>query len=373
MKIILGITGSIACYKGILISREIFKRGLSQKVILTNSTLKFIRPLIFKALSNSEVYTQKDFFNSNLHIEISRWGDLLLVAPASANFISKFANGIADNLLLSVAISFNKRIILAPAMHDEMWKNKFLRENVEKLMKSGIEIIGPTYGELSSGDFGEGRMLEVNEIIDYIFKNSKKVLLVYGRTEEPIDDVRVITNRSSGKIGYFIHKALESNGIYHDVVVCGSIENVPEKNFIRVYKTEELLNFLKENIKNYDVLIIPAAISDFVSDRISGKVHRKNGNFYLNLKPNIDVLKEIKNLKGNRVYIGFALEEEKGIEENAKIKITEKNLDFIVANTLDSISSEKMTGFIMDKNFKKIFEFKDLDKFEVAKKIVSLI
>ena len=215
MKIILGVTGSVACYKGVLISREFFKRGLKQKVILTNSALKFIRPLIFKALSNAEVYTQKDFFNSNLHIEISKWGDLLLVAPASANFISKLANGIADNLLLSVAISFNKRIILAPAMHDEMWKNKFLRENVEKLMKGGIEIIGPVYGELSGGDFGEGRMLEVNEIIDYIFKNTKKVLLVYGRTEEPIDDVRVITNRSSGKIGYFIHKALESNGILY--------------------------------------------------------------------------------------------------------------------------------------------------------------
>ncbi|MEO0143745.1 MAG: bifunctional phosphopantothenoylcysteine decarboxylase/phosphopantothenate--cysteine ligase CoaBC [candidate division WOR-3 bacterium] len=373
MKIILGITGSIASYKGLLLSRELFKRGIKQKVILTHSALKFIRPLSFKAITDAEVYTPKHFFKSNLHIEIARWGDILLVSPASANFISKFANGIADNLLLAIAISFKGRIILAPAMHDEMWKNTFIKENVEKLRRNGIEILNPVYGQLASGELGEGRMVEVEDILNYLFSKKKNVLLVYGRTEEKIDDVRVITNRSSGRMGYLIHKALESNGINHDIIVCGSVDFLPDKNFIKVYNTQELLETLKKNIKNYDVLIMPVAISDFISDKIEGKLHRKYGNVKITLKPNIDVLKEISKLKENKIFIGFALEDESKIEENTKEKLKEKNLDFIVANTLESMNSENITGFIMDKNLNKVFEFKNLDKFEVAKKIVELI
>ncbi len=373
MRIILGITGSIACYKGLLISRELFKRKIKQKVILTHSALEFIRPLSFKAITDADVYTPDDFFNSNLHIEIARWGDILLVAPASANFISKFANGISDSLLLSVAIAFNKRIILAPAMHDEMWRNKFVKENVEKLIRNGIEIIGPVYGELSRGEFGEGRMIEVDDILNYLFSNNKKALLVYGRTEEQIDDIRIITNRSSGRMGYLIHKALESKGIYHDIIVCGSVDFLPDKDYIKVFNTSELLNVLKNKIENYDVLIMPAAISDFITDKIKGKLHRNQGNLKLELKPNVDVFDEISKMKGNKIFIGFALEEENNIEKNVRDKIKEKNLDYIVANTIESMHSENITGFIMDRNYNKIYEFKDVDKFEVAKKIVELI
>jgi len=373
VKIILGITGSIASYKALLLSRELFKRGIKQKIILTNSALKFIKPLAFKSITDAEVYTSKHFFKSNLHIEIARWGDVLIIAPATANFISKFSNGISDSLLLATAIAFNKRIIIVPAMHDEMWNNKFIKENVEKLIKNGIEILGPVYGQLSSGEYGEGRMVEVNEILDYLFKSSKKVLLVYGRTEEKIDDVRVITNRSSGRMGYLIHKALESNGIYHDIIVCGSVDFFPDKNFIRVYETRELLDILNKIIKNYDVLIMPVAISDFVSDRVEGKIHRRNGNLKLNLKPNIDVLSEISKFKENRIFIGFALESENELETNAIRKIKEKNLDYIIANTIESMNNKNITGFIMNKNLEKIFIFKDIDKFELAKKIVEII
>ncbi len=373
MRIILGITGSIACYKGLLLARELFKKGLRQKIILTYSALKFIKPLSFKAITNAVVYTPKDFFNSNLHIEIARWGDVLLVAPASASFISKFANGISDSLLLSVTIAFNKRIILAPAMHDEMWKNKFLRENVEKLIKNGIEIVGPVFGELSGGELGEGRMVEVDEIINYLLSNTKRVLLVYGRTEEPIDDIRVITNRSSGRMGYLIHKALESRGIYHDIIVCGSVDFIPDKAYIRVFNTSELLNILKNKIENYNVLIMPVAISDFITNRIEGKLHRKDGNLKLEFKPNVDVFGEISKMKGDKIFIGFALEEESEIEKNAIYKIKEKKLDYVIANTIKSMGSRNITGFIMDKNFNKIYEFKDTDKFEVAKKIAELI
>ncbi|MEO0202851.1 MAG: bifunctional phosphopantothenoylcysteine decarboxylase/phosphopantothenate--cysteine ligase CoaBC [candidate division WOR-3 bacterium] len=374
MKIILGITGSIASYKGILISRELFKRGVKQKIILTYSALKFLRTLSFKAITDAEIYTPKDFFNSNLHIEIARWGDILLVSPASANFISKLANGIADNLLLSIAISFKGRIILAPAMHDEMWKNIFIRENIEKLRRNGIEILNPIYGQLASGEFGEGRMVEVEDILNYLFsKNKRSVLLVYGRTEEKIDDVRVITNRSSGRMGYLIHKVLESEGIKHDIIVCGSVEFLPDKEYTRVYTTEELLYELKNKLKNHDVLIMPAAISDFTSDKLEGKLHRSKGNINLTLKPNIDVFKEISEMKENRLFIGFALESKDEMEKSAKEKIIQKNLDFVIANTLESMNTKKITGFIMDKNFNKVFEFENLDKFEVAKKIVSLI
>lgn len=373
MKVILGITGSIASYKGLLFSRELYKKGIKQKVILTYSALKFIRPLSFRSITDADVYTPKDFFNSNLHIEIARWGDILIVMPASANFISKFANGIADSLLLSVSIAFNKRIIIVPAMHEEMWDNRFLRENIEKLKMHGIEVLGPTYGMLSSGEYGMGRMVEVNEVLDYLFKDTKKVLLIYGRTEEPIDDVRVITNRSSGRMGYLIHLALESKGIYHDIVVCGNVEFVPRRKYLKIYRTVELLNFIKENIKKYDVLIMPVAISDFVVNKKEGKIHRKEGSINIELKPNIDVLAELSKFKNNTMFIGFSLESKENLEVSSINKIKEKHLDYVIANTTESIDSESITGFIMDKNFNKIFEFENLPKFELAKKIVDLL
>ncbi|MCS7245522.1 MAG: bifunctional phosphopantothenoylcysteine decarboxylase/phosphopantothenate--cysteine ligase CoaBC [candidate division WOR-3 bacterium] len=373
MRVVLGITGSIAAYKGLIFSRELYKRGIKQKVILTYSALKFIKPLSFKSITDADVYTPKDFFNSNLHIEIARWGDVLIVLPASANFISKLANGIADSLLLSVSIAFNKRIIIVPAMHEEMWDNRFLRENIEKLRMHGVEILGPTYGMLSSGEYGMGRMVEIDEVLDYLFRETKKVLLIYGRTEEPIDDVRVITNRSSGRMGYLIHLALENKGIYHDIVVCGNVEFVPKRQYVKIYKTIELLNFIKESITKYDVLIMPVAISDFVVNKKEGKLHRKEGSINLELKPNIDVLAELSKFKNSTIFIGFSLESRENLEVSSANKIKEKNLDYVVANTIESIDSENITGFIMDKNFNKIFEFENLDKFELAKKIVNLI
>ncbi len=372
MNVILGVTGSVAVFKSIILSRLLFKEGFNQKVILTQGALNFVKPLAYSSLTGADVYTDEDFFKANTHIDIAKWGDVLLVAPATANFISKLALGIADNLLLSVALAFSGRIIIAPAMHTEMWENPSVKENVEKLRERGVEILDPVVGELSSGDFGKGRMVEPEAIVSYLKRDTPKVLLVYGRTEEDIDDVRVITNRSSGRMGYEIHKALQSKGIPHRNVVVGCVRYFPE-NFVHLRTTKELLEYLKKNIPSFDVLIMLCAVSDFVPYKHEGKLDRRKGNISIELAPNVDVLRSLSSLKGNRLFVGFALERESNLLDRAYSKLKEKGLDLIVANTLSSMGSESISGMLIDSNGRIIMEFRKEPKSRFARKLVEYI
>ena len=376
MRILLGVTGSAAAYKSIIISRLLYKRGIEHRVVLTPSALQFIRPLSFTGVSGVQVFTDGDFFQRNLHIELARWADVLLVAPATANFISKMALGIADNLLLSIAIAFEKRVVLAPAMHTEMWRYPSLQENIRKLIHMGVEFVGPEEGELASGDVGMGRMTEPEEIVERILSkiSNRKVLLVYGRTEEDVDDVRVITNRSSGRMGFEIHRALSRRGIYHEVIVAGCVDYLPSGIKVhRVRRTSELLDSIRNMIESFHVLIMAAAVSDFLPDKSKGKLDRRRGEISITLRPNVDVLREILPLKGNRIFVGFALEDEENLRRRAMEKLREKGLDFIVANSLRAMGSKSSTGMILSRDGRVIYRFENESKSTVANRLVDLI
>ncbi len=375
MRVLLGVTGSVAAYKSIIISRLLYKRGVEHKVVMTPSALNFIAPLSFTGSTGVEVYTDEDFFERNLHIELARWGDVLVVAPATMNFISKFALGIADNLLLATASAFQRRILMAPAMHTEMWNFRPFQENLRRLVDMGIEIVGPEEGELASGDVGLGRMSEPEVIVERLLSGGgRRVLLVYGRTEEDMDDVRVITNRSSGRMGYEIHRALKSRGVSHTVVVAGCVDYLPSGvRVVKVRRTKELLEALPTLLEEHDVLVMAAAVSDFLPEKVEGKMDRRKGVVEVRLKPNVDVLGSLREMKGDRLFVGFALEEKENLERRAIEKMREKGLDLVVANVLDTMGSGTFTGKIISSSGEVMARFDGAPKSEVARKLVDII
>jgi phosphopantothenoylcysteine decarboxylase/phosphopantothenate--cysteine ligase len=373
LRILIGVTGSIAAHKSLLLCRELYKRGHELKVILSKASLNFIKPLPFKELCCAEVFTDKDFFNGNTHINLSRWADLFMVVPATYNVIGKVANGIADDLLTSVCASYPFPITFVPAMHTEMWKNPILKENVEKLKKFGHIVLPTVEGELASGDYGEGRMLEVEDLVKYVedigklreFWRGKRVVITYGGTVEKIDEVRVITNLSSGKMGIALANFLKSLGSFVIAVGCGNIERASSDIFYRVFSVEELYNTLKD--LDYDYLFMAAAVSDFKVDPSKGKIKRE-GKMTLELLPTRDVVAEISRNKKGKI-VGFALEEENKLLEDAKRKLEEKNLDYIVANPIKVIGSDDTEVMLISRD--GVLGKFEGSKWEVARKIIE--
>jgi phosphopantothenoylcysteine decarboxylase/phosphopantothenate--cysteine ligase, prokaryotic len=315
----------------------------------------------------------KIFFKGNTHINLSRWAELFLIVPATYNIIGKVANGIADDLLTSVCASYPFQIIFVPAMHTEMWRNPILKENIEKLRKFGHIVLPTVEGDLASGDYGEGRMLEVDDLVNYIedigklgnFWRGKRVVITYGGTLEKIDDVRVITNLSSGKMGIALATFLKSLGSFVIAVGCGNVERASSDVFYRVSSVDELYEILKD--LDYDYLFMAAAVSDFKVDHLKGKVKRE-GNITLNLVPTMDVLAEISRKKRGKI-VGFALEEEEKLFDEAKRKLEEKNLDYIVANPIRVIGSDETEVVLLSKD--GILGKFSGSKWEVARKIVE--
>jgi len=380
MKVILGISGSIAAYKAANIGRLLKKRGADIRIILTNGAQKFVSPLLFKSLLECGVYTEDEYwdYKGGLHIQLAQWGDVLLIAPATLNTISKLAQGIADNLLTSTAAAFKGPVVLAPAMHTEMWNNPILQQNIKKLLQmSNFYLSGPGEGELASGDKGIGRLLEEEFIVEdtvaalkgFPLKN-KKILLTYGRTEEYIDDVRVITNRSSGLMGISLAKKVkEMGGQLTQVVGETSYPPYGRDRIIRVKTTQEMLEVLEREIENHDILIMAAAVSDYAPyTKIRGKI-KKTNELTLHLKENPDILKHLSNYKGKRLFIGFALEAD-NIIENARAKLNEKSLDIIVANSIGSMGSSRTSGYIISSTGVEV-SFLDMDKDSLAEKILE--
>jgi len=373
LRILIGVTGSIAAHKSLFLCRELYKRGYELKVILSKGSLNFLKPLPFKELCGAEVFTDKDFFKGNTHINLSRWAELFLIVPATYNIIGKVANGIADDLLTSVCASYPFQIIFVPAMHTEMWRNPILKENIEKLRKFGHIVLPTVEGDLASGDYGEGRMLEVDDLVNYIedigklgnFWRGKRVVITYGGTLEKIDDVRVITNLSSGKMGIALATFLKSLGSFVIAVGCGNVERASSDVFYRVSSVDELYEILKD--LDYDYLFMAAAVSDFKVDHLKGKVKRE-GNITLNLVPTMDVLAEISRKKRGKI-VGFALEEEEKLFDEAKRKLEEKNLDYIVANPIRVIGSDETEVVLLSKD--GILGKFSGSKWEVARKIVE--
>ena len=379
-KILYIICGGISAYKSLETIRLFKKNGAKIKTILTNSAKEFITPLSVASLSQGKVYS--DLFSVENetemdHIALSRWADVILIAPATANTISKLAQGTTDDLASTVVLASNKEIYLAPAMNVRMWEHESTKHNLKKLISYGYKLIGPEVGEMACGEYGEGKMSEPdkisNEINNYFLnlkKNKKlKALVTAGPTNEYIDPVRFITNKSSGKQGYEIAKSLSKKGF--DTTLISGPTNLKIDHDVKLIEVETANEMFMETQKNLpaDVAVFSAAVADFkVNKKYKNKI-KKQDSLNLNLEKNVDILSYVSNHNSMRpeLVIGFAAETD-NVENNAEKKLNNKNCDWIVANDV----SNKKIGFSSDFNEVTIY-YKDKDKEKLSYKKKSEI
>jgi len=381
-KIILGITGGIAAYKAAELTRLLVKDDFDVQVVMTESANQFITPLTFQALSGKEVLTslwKSNTSNGMSHIELSRNYDLIVIAPASANFLAKLTHGFADDLLSSLCLARNCPIAVAPAMNVHMWTNQATQRNVSQLQQDGVIFFGPDSGEQACGDIGLGRMLDTEELfrsiknhfIPKLFKG-KKILMTSGGTIEMIDDVRGITNISSGKMGAAIANTAESMGAKVTLITSNHKDYLKNIHAIYVSDAQSMHDAVLKHISDQDIFISVAAVSDFKpKEKLNGKLKKDTASMNLQLEPTIDILKEV-GLSKNKIFkVGFAAESENLIE-NAKKKLRTKNLDLIVANLIqESMGLEDTKVSIIDKN--TVIDLPKSNKMETAKVILEEI
>ena len=387
-KVLLIITGGIAAYKSLELIRLLKKKGSFIKTILSKNAHKFVTPLSVASLSQEKVYS--DLFDPSSeaemdHISLSRWADIILIAPATANTLSKISNASADDLASTVLLAANKEFFIAPAMNVRMWENKSNKKNVNILKNMGHEFIGPDIGDMACGEYGEGKMTEPSEIIKYLEakinelkkNNGLKALVTAGPTKEFIDPVRYITNRSSGKQGYEIANSLKRSG-FNTTLISGptQIDPIKDINTININSATEMFDAVIENLP-VDVAIFSAAVADFKVKDVSKTKIKNKENYSLSLEKNIDILKHVSNHNSLRpkLVLGFSAETN-DIIENSQKKISEKNCDWLIANDV----SNKEIGFDSDFNEVSIFykngEIENISKdkkFVIANKIVKKI
>ncbi len=390
-KILLGITAGIAAYKTASLVRLFIKSGAEVKVIMTPASKDFITPLTLSTLSKNPVHStfyDKEDENElwNNHVDLGLWADVFLVAPATANTLSKMANGTCNNLLLATYLSAKCPVYFAPAMDLDMYIHPSTKTSLDKLQSFGNVMIPATSGELASGLVGEGRMAEPEDIVSFIEKDvhaklplrGKKVLITAGPTYEAIDPVRFIGNHSSGKMGFEVAKTAANLGA-EVFLVSGPSSQKVNHSFIQridVKSAEEMYNVCHKVYKTVDVAILSAAVADYKPKNIATqKIKKKDASLTIELSPTKDILKSLGEIKTNQFLVGFALETNNEVE-NAKKKIKSKNLDLIVLNSLQ----DKGAGFagdtnkitIIDADFsQQVFELKS--KKEVSKDIINEI
>ena len=379
-KVLLIICGGIAAYKSLELIRILRKNNNKIKTVLTKSGKEFVTPLSITSLSNEKVYTDIfDYKNESEidHISLSRWADVILIAPATANTISKISNGLADDLASTLVLASNKKIFIAPAMNVRMWEHKTNKENIKRLNEFGYGFIGPEIGDMACGEYGEGKMSEPEKIFDSLdkyFKNiednkRKKVLVTAGPTRENIDPVRFISNYSSGKQGYEIARAFSENGFETTLITGPTNLKIPENvRCIKVISGDQMLN---ETIKNLpvDIAVFTAAVSDFKIKSYSDNKIKKTENLKLSLEKNIDILSYVSkhNSLRPKIVIGFSAETN-DLEINSLKKLNSKNCDWIIANDV----SKKDIGFNADDNEVSIF-YKNKSSEKISKTSKSLI
>ena len=388
-NILIGISGGIAAYKIPFLVRLLVKLKCSVRIVMTPTAKDFVSPLTLSTLSKNEVlssFTKEDKDNPvwNDHVEIAKWSDIMIIAPASANTISSMANAKCENLLLATFLSCSSPVFVAPAMDLDMYKNKSNKQNLKKLTKCGYQVLPVGTGSLASGLEGEGRMLEPEQILEFIESeivntlplNGKKVLITAGPTYEKIDPVRFIGNNSSGKMGYYLAKNAQKLGA--DVKLVIGPTNIEMEldgiDSIRIESSDEMFNVIKKNYKKSDIIISAAAISDFKPKSIRKNKIKKNKKIEsIEVEPTIDILSYIGKNKTNQYLVGFALETENYIN-NAKKKLKNKNLDAIILNTISNFSpisnDENKITFISSDNE---IEYEKKSKDDVSKDIFEEI
>lgn len=384
-NILIGITGGIAAYKICSLIRLYKKAGANVRVVVTPSALNFVTKLTLQTLSNNEVYVENfqiDEFKPE-HISLCDESDIFVIAPATANTISKIANGICDNLLLSTACAFTKPILLAPAMNTGMWNNNFVQENITKLHNNGYHILNPETGFLACGTNGTGRMVEVEDIFEKTSQilskkqilKGKKILITAGGTKEKIDPVRYISNCSSGKMGIALADCAYDMGAEVTLVSTFGAEK-PYKNVV-TESAQEMGNAVISELFEQDCVIMAAAVADYRIKNYSEQKIKKcaDDNITLELTKNPDILKEISAIDCKAKIVGFCAESE-NLLKNAKIKIQNKGCDYLVANDISrkdiGFSSDMNEVYILDKNL-KISHIERDTKLNIAKQILEKI
>jgi len=346
-RILLGLTGGVAAYKAAELTRQFIKAGADVRVVMTEAATRFIGPVTMQALSGQAVFT--DLWDARIadnmaHIELSRDRDLMLIAPASTDFMGKVANGLADDLLSTLCIARRCPLLVAPAMNVEMWSNAAMQRNVKTLITDGVTILGPGTGEQACGETGMGRMLEPEQIfeavVDFVAAQSgpkslkgKKVLLTAGPTFEPIDPVRGITNQSSGKMGYAVAQAAAEAGAKVTLISGPTALAVPAGVArIDVQSARDMHAAVMARAKKNDIFIAVAAVADYhVVDAKTQKIKRGDGGLQLELAPNPDILAAVAKLPKAPFCVGFAAETEK-LREYAQAKRKKKNIPLLAAN-----------------------------------------
>jgi len=389
-KILLIICGGISAYKSLELIRLLKKKDVEVKTILTKSAKEFVTPLSVASLSQGKVYD--DLFNTENetemdHISLSRWADIVLVVPTTANTISKLSTGSSDDLASTVILASNKEIFLVPAMNVRMWEHPSTKQNLNKLKSYGYKIIGPEIGDMACGEFGEGKMTEPKDIFQVIEtyfgvlnKNQKlKALVTAGPTNEYIDPVRFITNKSSGKQGYALAKSFAKRG-FQTTLISGptNLQIDSNINLIKVETADEMYKATQENLPA-DVAIFSAAVADFKVKKRKNEKMKKQEYLNLALEKNIDILNYVSkhNSLRPKLVIGFAAETN-NIQENAQKKLVEKNCDWIIANDVSNNSIgfdsdfNEVSIFYKDKNFKNE-KLTIKKKYEISEEIVDRV
>ncbi|MBI5199625.1 MAG: bifunctional phosphopantothenoylcysteine decarboxylase/phosphopantothenate--cysteine ligase CoaBC [Nitrospirae bacterium] len=382
-RILLGITGSIAAYKTIDLIRRLIDLGAEITVTMTRSAQTFITPLTLETVSRKKVFT--DLTQEPLsHITLLENNDLFLIAPATANIIGKMASGIADDLMSTLLMASPIPVLMVPAMNNWMYENPILQRNKEILEEKGIEVLEPELGDLACGHKGIGRFPETEKIIKKVIEILKKkedlrgetVLITAGPTREPIDPVRFVSNRSSGKMGYSLARVAWRRGA-EVTLISGPTTLKPPfgVNYISVERTEEMMKKVISSFENATIGIMAAAVADWSPEVSPHKIKKNGGTLTLRMKENPDILKKMGDRKGKRILVGFAAETDNAVE-NGKKKLIEKNLDMVVVNDL----RDEGAGFDVDTNKVTMIDRKGrvselplMSKIEVADRIIDKV
>uniref|UniRef100_A0A7V5K1F7 Coenzyme A biosynthesis bifunctional protein CoaBC n=1 Tax=Thermodesulfobacterium geofontis TaxID=1295609 RepID=A0A7V5K1F7_9BACT len=392
-KILIGVCGGIALYKVCELIRSLKKEEAEVKVVLTIGAEKFINPLLFSSLSENKTYTNEDFFKAEgsiLHIELGKYPDLILIVPATASFVSKLAVGSASELLLAILLSTNAPVYIFPSMNASMLEHPATKENIEKLRKYGYFIYEPAEGPLACGEIGKGRLPEVEEILEVIKahfteKNllGKRVLITGGPTREYIDEVRFITNASSGKTAFFLAKEAYYRGAEVHLIWgldvfpyilprLNYFSTIPFPNIYFIKSTREMFEIAKSLFPQCEISIFAGAPCDFrPKTPFKGKLKKKEG-LTIELELTEDIAKTLNSYKSERqITIGFALEEKEKILNYGKAKKREKIFDILIANPLSTAGKDQSDYIIFTP--KDVLEFENLPKAQLAKVLFDLI